>query len=60
MIQERFTQSTLSMISMKLLDSFGTEDTENFGATGLGFLCALREILGALFVKCCVKFFFLL
>jgi hypothetical protein len=48
------------MISMKLLDSFGTEDTENFGATGLGFLCALREILGALFVKCCVKFFFLL
>jgi len=44
------------MVSMRLSESFGTENTENYGATGLGILCALCENLRALGVK----FFFLL
>jgi hypothetical protein len=40
---------------MRLLEPFGTENTEHYGATVSGFLCGLCEFLCALRVK----FFFL-
>jgi hypothetical protein len=36
---------------MRLLEAFGTEDTENYSAIAPGFLCALCENLRALSVK---------
>ena len=36
-MQKRFTQSSLSITTMRLLESSGSENTENYGATAGGF-----------------------